>query len=152
MSLSESRSRGGGSALTTRFGCDGIDWPQLFMLYAEVGLVGGFGKARDHGAIQRAFLASHTVVSVWDGSTLVAAGRVLSDGVCYATIFDVGVLPAYQKQGVGRLLMQALLADLGACSVHLTSTFGNQEFYAKLGFKRHKTAMGKYPKPSEYLE
>jgi predicted N-acetyltransferase YhbS len=36
--------------------------------------------------------------------------------------------------------------------IHLTSTFGNEEFYKKLGFKKHKTAYAKYPFQSKYLE
>jgi ribosomal protein S18 acetylase RimI-like enzyme len=27
---------------------------------------------------------------------------MLSDGICYASIFDVGVLPKYQKKGIGK--------------------------------------------------
>ena len=37
-------------------------------------------------------------------------------------------------------------------SIHLTSTFGNEDFYKKLGFKKHKTAYSKYPFPSKYIE
>jgi len=69
----------------------------------------------------------------------------MSDGTCYSTIFDVGVLPEFQKSGIGKGLMQQLLAGLEHTCVHLTSTFGNETFYEKLGFKHHKTAMAKYP-------
>ncbi len=36
--------------------------------------------------------------------------------------------------------------------IYVTSTFGNEPFYSKLGFKKHKTAYAKYPYESEYLE
>ena len=77
---------------------------------------------------------------------------MLSDGVCYGTIYDVGVLEAYQGQGVGKGIMEALLKGSGHLLVYLTSTFGSEEFYRKLGFKKHKTAYAKYPHESEYLE
>ena len=138
--------------MSTRVGLSEMDWDGLFALYAAVGLVGGFGAAQDHQRIEQAFRASQRVVTVWDGPVLIAAGRVLTDHVCYATIFDVGVLPGYQKRGVGRLLMETLLSGVTDLSVHLTSTFGNQEFYQRLGFRRHKTAMARYPRTSDYLE
>ena len=34
----------------------------------------------------------------------------------------------------------------------LTSSFEAEEFYYKLGFKKHKTALAKYPGKSIYLE
>lgn len=36
--------------------------------------------------------------------------------------------------------------------IGLTSSFVAVEFYKKLGFKKHKTAMAKYPGISTYLE
>jgi ribosomal protein S18 acetylase RimI-like enzyme len=43
-----------------------------------------------------------------DKEKLCAIGRLISDGVYYASIFDVAVHPAYQRQGIGRLLMKEL--------------------------------------------
>ena len=48
--------------------------------------------------------------------------------------------------------MEALLRGNEHLLVYLTSTFGNEGFYSKLGFKKHKTAYAKYPCESEYLE
>jgi hypothetical protein len=36
--------------------------------------------------------------------------------------------------------------------IHLTSTFGNEDFYKILGFKKHKTAYSKYPFKTDYVE
>ena len=83
---------------------------------------------------------------------MVGAGRLISDGICYGTIFDLGVLPDYQKQGIGKGIMNELLRNNEHLCIHLTSTFGNEEFYRKLGFKSHKTAFAKYPFDSKYLE
>ena len=101
---------------------------------------------REPSALWRAAQHSHAVVTAWHGSEIVGIGRVVSDGVYYATIFDVAVHPAVQGQGIGRSLMEALKASLPpGVRIHLTSTFGNEGFYARLGYARHRTAMAKYP-------
>jgi len=41
--------------------------------------------------------------------------------------------------------MNVLLKGEEHMPIHLTSTFGNEDFYKKLGFKKHKTAYAKYP-------
>ena len=135
-----------------RQGCDEIAWSQLGELYQQVGLVAGYGKKGDLKAIERSFRASSKVVTAWNDSKLVGAARAMSDEVCYSSVFDVGVLPEFQRSGIGKGLMKALLSGLEHTRIHLTSTFGNEEFYRRLGFKHHKTAMARYPFESEYLD
>lgn len=133
-------------------GTDGIDWEALGDLYEEVGLVAQFGKKRDVGVIKDAFQNSWKVVTAWKEGELVGAGRLISDGLCYGTVYDVGVLQACRGAGVGKGIMEALLKGNEHLFIYLTSTFGNEAFYKKLGFKKHKTAYAKYPHVSEYLE
>ncbi|MCG8377081.1 MAG: GNAT family N-acetyltransferase [Chlorobiales bacterium] len=133
-------------------GTDPIDWEALGDLYEEIGLVAQFGKKRDLEKIRQAFQSSYKVVTAWKKGKLVGAGRLLSDGLCYGTIYDVGVFQACRKQGIGKGIMEALLRGNEHLLVYLTSTFGNEGFYSKLGFKKHKTAYAKYPRESEYLE
>ena len=77
---------------------------------------------------------------------------MISDGLCYGWIHDMSIHPEYQNQGIGRRLMEELLRGDENLLLGLTSAFGAEEFYFKLGFKRHKTAMAKYPGESIYLE
>lgn len=126
-----------------------IDWTALADLYRAAGM--GIGDAAD-SIIRKAFEASDKVVTAWDGAKLIAAGRMLTDGVRYASIFDVAVLPDYQKQGIGKGIMMELMKGREELYIHLTSTSGNEPFYCKLGFRRHRTAMARYPHDSEYLE
>lgn len=77
---------------------------------------------------------------------------MLSDGVCYGMIFDVGILQEYRNQNIGKKLIGELLKGEEHLCIHLTSTFGNEEFYKKLGFMKHKTAFAKYPFKSDYLQ
>ncbi|THB76743.1 MAG: N-acetyltransferase [Desulfobulbaceae bacterium] len=135
-----------------KIGTDDIDWEGLRDLYGEVGLVGGLGKKRDLPKIREAFLISFKVVTAWDNQRLVGAGRMISDGVCYGMIFDLGILVTHQRQGIGRQIINILLKGHEDLFIHLTSTFGNEEFYKKIGFKKHKTGFAKYPIKSKYLE
>jgi len=132
-------------------GTDCIDWVQLCALYSEVGLVGMFGEQRNCEGIRSAFLGSSKVVTAWDGEHLVGASRLISDGICYGTVFDIGVSPKHRRQGIATGMMKVLLEDTENMSVHLTSAFGIEGLYRKLGFKQHKNAFAKYPYESEYL-
>jgi ribosomal protein S18 acetylase RimI-like enzyme len=51
------------------------------------------------------------VVHQPDGST-VGMGRVIGDGGTYFHIIDMAVMPAYQRQGLGDLILTALLARI----------------------------------------
>ncbi len=126
------------------------DWSKLADIYRRTPQL-SLGK-KDIGTIRAAFESSSKVATAWKGLQLIAAGRALSDGLCYASIFDVAVLPDFQKRGVGKGIVLELLQGYEQLNVYLTSTFGNEPFYAKLGFRRHKTAMARYPHDSEYLE
>ncbi|MBN1380413.1 MAG: GNAT family N-acetyltransferase [Deltaproteobacteria bacterium] len=132
-----------------RTGINSIYWEALANLYLQVGL--GIGK-KDVATLRQAFEGSGKVVTAWHNGELVGAGRMITDGIRYGSIFDVGVLPAFQKQGIGKDIMNELIKGNEHLYIHLTSTFGNELFYSKLGFRRHKTAMAKYPHDSDYLE
>jgi len=129
-----------------------IDWQMLTELYGQVGLVANHGKKKESNIIREAFLSSNKVITAWSNEILIGAGRMLTDNICYGSIFDVGVLPSFQKQGIGNGIVTELLKGNEHLCIHLTSTFGNEQFYKNLGFQRHKTAMAKYPYASEYLE
>jgi ribosomal protein S18 acetylase RimI-like enzyme len=135
-----------------KIGLEDINWSQLFSLYEKAGLLGRFIKSGEFDKIQIAFERSYKVVTAWDKDILVGSGRMISDGTCYGSIFDLGVLPNYQRRGIGVGLMKVLLKGEEHMPIHLTSTFGNEEFYKKLGFKKHKTALSKYPFKSDYVE
>lgn len=73
----------------------------------------------------------------WDGDALVGTGRVCTDGLLHAIVYDVIVAPAYQRQGIGahimnRIIEKCLEAQIG--TIQLFSAAGKQGFYEKLGF------------------
>jgi N-acetylglutamate synthase-like GNAT family acetyltransferase len=80
-------------------------------------------------------------ISIYDQEQLIAFGRMISDGVYQALICDVMVDPTYQKQGLGKKIIEALLQkckDSGIQSVQLFSAKGKQQFYKKLGFEERE--------------
>jgi len=80
-------------------------------------------------------------ISIYDQDQLIAFGRMISDGVYQALICDVMVDPSYQKQGLGKKIIEALLQkckDSGIQSVQLFSAKGKQQFYKKLGFEERE--------------
>lgn len=138
--------------ISYKLGLEYINWSELFDLYKRVGMLKRFIENREFDKIQSAFQKSYKIVTAWDEKKLIGSCRMLSDGICYGAIFDVAVLPEYQKKGVGKGLMNLLLKKEESMTIHLTSTFGNEDFYKKLGFKKHKTAYSKYPFESKYVE
>jgi GNAT superfamily N-acetyltransferase len=79
----------------------------------------------------------HTDVAVtaWDGDVLIGFGRVLTDYVYRATIWDVIVDKAYQGQGIGTDIVQRILNHPRLKNVELFWLCTRMpSFYEKLGF------------------
>ena len=87
----------------------------------------------------------HTDVAVtaWDGDLLVGFGRVLTDYVYRATIWDVIVDKTYQRQGVGANVVQRILTHPRLKKVELFWLCTRMPgFYEKLGFSsKEQTGM-----------
>lgn len=84
-------------------------------------------------------------VEIRDDDQTVGIARLVGDNRLAFFIKDVVVDPAYQKQGIGQMLMEALFAyiRLHACNnayIGLMATPGTEAFYEKLGFIRRPTA------------
>lgn len=59
--------------------------------------------------VNRGFSNSQVVASLWSENRLVAVGRMITDFEMYSSIFDVVVDPEFQKLGLGRRIMTALI-------------------------------------------
>jgi aralkylamine N-acetyltransferase len=125
------------------YGTKNIDWPSL----CELIRISPLGE-RDPEKLQIAAENSFVVCSAFIGDKIVGFGRALSDGQYQSAIYDVVVLPDYQKHGIGKLLVESLLERLPKESTVLIYVApGKQEFYEKLGFGHLKTGMGLFPDP-----
>jgi N-acetylglutamate synthase-like GNAT family acetyltransferase len=80
---------------------------------------------------------SHPIISVWNHDTLIGFARATSDGIYRATIWDVVIHPDYRSAGLGRQLVQTLLAHphLNRVERVYLMTTHHQPFYERIGFE-----------------
>ncbi|MDA1305379.1 MAG: GNAT family N-acetyltransferase [Nitrospirae bacterium] len=83
-------------------------------------------------------MVKHTnvFITAWDGGQLVGCGRVLTDYVYRASIWDVIVDKPYQGQDIGTGIINTILSHSTLQRVDLfwLCTRDNQAFYETLGF------------------
>ena len=113
--------------------CDG-----LYQLFLEVGWATEDTTTQEMiDNFNIGFFNSTFVFSAWVDDKLVGCVRVLSDFHFRSIIYDLAVLPAFQKKGIGKELVQRCL---NACegSEWLVQTDMAKGFYEKIGFKENK--------------
>ena len=87
--------------------------------------------------LRRAFEASWFVVAAYEGDRLVGVGRVVSDQVVHAMIYDLIVTPERQGLGIGDVLLARLVKvcrQAGVRDIQLFCAAGKRSFYEKRGF------------------
>lgn len=117
-----------------------IDPAQLARLYAQAPWAAG----RSEADVREMLAHTDLALSVWDGPRLVGFGRVLTDYVYRASIWDVIVDQDYQGQDIGTQIMQRILNHPSLKRVELfwLCTRDKQAFYEKLGFSaKEQTGM-----------
>jgi len=127
--------------------CEGIDWERVTEVIHEADLGDRTVPER-----KQVFEASQKVAFAFENELLVGTGRALSDGVCQAAIYDITVHPDYQGRGIGRAIMDSLIAQLGECNVILFAVPEKVGFYRKLGFSPMTTAMARFQNPESWRE
>lgn len=130
-----------------RSGCSGVDWQVVAETLKRVGMA-----HHDPGVHRKAFENSHTTVFAYSGDRLTGFGRAISDGAYQAALYDVAVVPEFQRKGIGTAIIQNILARLPACNIILYASPGKEDFYRALGFRRMKTGMALFGKAEEMRE
>src|SRR5437016_7738930 len=69
-----------------------------------------WSSAQKPALLHKALLASHSLVTAWDGTRLVGLGNAISDGYLVVYYPHLLVLPVYQRRGIGMELMRRLMA------------------------------------------
>lgn len=90
--------------------------------------------------IVSAFKNSYYITAYAKGK-LIGFARAISDREYYTSIFDVILVPEYQKKGVAKKMVLMIKERFKGTYFFLTYTEGNKEFYEKCGFKVNKRAM-----------
>jgi ribosomal protein S18 acetylase RimI-like enzyme len=115
---------------------NGLDVASFMALRRSVGL-----PEREKLQVKRALGASLCSVLALYGGEIAGMGRLVGDGAIIWYLQDVIVSPRFQGQGVGRAIVEKLLAHIresslpGSCvSIGLMATAGKEGFYERLGF------------------
>lgn len=117
-----------------------LDPQQLLALFEQA----DWARGRSLNDTQRMLAETDVLISVWDRTKLVGFGRVLTDYIYRASIWDVIVDVTYQDQDIGKGLVQQILAHTSLAQVELfwLCTRRYQGFYASLGFSdKEQTGM-----------
>ena len=116
-----------------------FDAAQLIQLYRQA------PWTKDRALEQARAMLAHTdlVISAWDGSRLVGFGRVLTDYVFRASIWDVIVDRDYQGQKIGTEIVRRILDHPTLQQVELFWLCTRRPgFYERLGFSaKEQTGM-----------
>lgn len=104
-------------------------------------------RGRSADQVRRMLAASDAVAAVVERGTgrLVGFARALSDGLFRAHVYDVAVAAGHRGRGLGRRVMEAILAHpavAGAEVVHLDCVADVAPFYARLGFASSPRSRG----------
>ena len=124
-----------------------FDAAQLLHLYRQA----PWAKHRDLEQTRAMLSNTDVVISAWDGARLVAFGRVLTDYVYRATIWDVIVDRDYQGRTIGSEIVRRILAHPTLQQVELFWLCTRMPgFYERLGFSaKEQTGMVWSRKKSE---
>ncbi len=116
---------------------DSVDWPELSEMYRLAPLG---NKSPDW--LRTAFSNSMFRFFAREEGALVAAGRAVADGVDCAYLCDIAVHPSHQGRGLGREVIERLVAaSRGHRKIILYAVPGKEDFYRRFGFRRMRTAM-----------
>jgi GNAT superfamily N-acetyltransferase len=100
----------------------------------------GWGELLEQQA-QDALKNSLFTIAVMDQGQVIGMGRLVGDGVYICYVQDLVILTEYQGKGIGKSIMERLIAytkDHGVPETNMTlglfAAKGKEEFYQKLGF------------------
>lgn len=111
---------------------------QVITLYNNAGLPRPTGDA---DRIQKMYDNSNLVVTAWDGDQLVGVSRCITDWCWSCYLADLAIEPGYQKEGIGRKLIQLTKETVGEeVMILLLSVPTAMDYYPKVGFTKEDRA------------
>ena len=115
-----------------------LDFATVLDLYASVGWSNYTNRPQQ---LEQAFHQSLFVMADYDDEELVGLIRAVGDGLTIVFIQDLLVYPHYQRQGIGRSLVQETLErfkDVYQIQLATEQSDKNLAFYRELGFRRQE--------------
>ena len=95
-----------------------------------------WARGRSPRQLRQMLKGSQVIVSLWRGKRMVGFGRASSDGIYRAVLWDVVVAGDLQGRGLGRRVVEALLASPKLRKVERVylMTTNSSGFYEQMGF------------------
>lgn len=123
--------------LTWKSDTDDIKWDELSHLYKIAPL-----GTKTESYLKKVMGNSMYKCFAYHDNKLIGVGRALADGVDCSYLCDIAVHPDYQGKGIGKSIVNKLLAlSKGHKKILLYANPGKEGFYEKAGFKLMTTAM-----------
>ena len=113
--------------------CPSVD---EYLHLREISGLSPFSRASAKAGLPRSIFA--TVIE--HEGRAVGMGRIIGDGGCFFQITDIAVSPVHQGQGLGKMIMTALMAYVQAelprgAYVRLIADVPADRLYAQFGFR-----------------
>ena len=118
-----------------RYRAEVPDKERFWQLFEKTGWNNEYGVTP--AELHRAISKSWYFLTACDGEQLVGFGRVVSDEILHAMVYDLIVDPAYWQQGIGTELLAQLVQrclDAGIRDIQLFCAKGKRSFYEGRGF------------------
>ena len=117
--------------------------------FLELRRLAGLPSRSPHAAARGLSAGLHCVI-VREGPRLIGMGRVVGDGGLHAFVTDLAVDPGWQGQGLGRQILDRLVAWCESelprgCTVSLLPEPGSFRLFAESGFEI-RTGMERVPR------
>ncbi|MFD0940672.1 GNAT family N-acetyltransferase [Pedobacter boryungensis] len=107
-------------------------------LYNNAGLP---RPTNDKERIQKMIDNSNLIITAWDGEVLIGVSRCITDWVWSCYLADLAIRKEYQKEGIGKKLINLTKEKVGEQSmVLLLSVPTAMEYYPKVGFKKQESS------------
>lgn len=111
------------------------DCDQYFTLFESTGWNVKYSVSKE--GLFTAVKKSYFSVSAYSSGRLIGFGRILSDGILHAMIYEMIVHPEYQTKGIGGRILIMLVKkclDNDITDIQLFCAKGKRKFYEKHGF------------------
>ena len=111
---------------------------QVIELYDNAGLP---RPTNDYERIKKMYENSNLIITAWHNDVLVGISRCITDWVWSCYMADLAVRSDYQKEGIGKKLIDLTKEKVGEqCMVLLLSVPTAMEYYPKVGFVKQESS------------
>ena len=117
-----------------------LDLDQVIELY-RISTLGERRPIEKREVVKDMIDNADVIITAWDDDKLVGLARTLTDYSYVAYLADLAVHANYQKQGIGRNLIEKTKEQLNpGCFITLLAAPKAKEYYAKVGFTHNPKA------------